>query len=185
MAFEAATNGVQSLVATEGIAIRNIRARDYQIGIDLKVEASRRSAVRDDPWPAGLYRSYFGVDFDLNQTGQYLVLLAGIAGDNPGAIVIGPNDRMYIQLVNKTDLTIRASIEMELYNRDAADTSKQYVMGSSILTGEFRGVYRATVLVFNESGTLKTSGFKARMSLIPLTSLYSNIAQSPLIEEFL
>ena len=172
MSFVASSNGIDSIAAAEGIAVRDLAGNRFSVGANLVVERVRSSPVILDPFPAGGPSiRYIGDGFTTQLSGLYLIEMEGTAGVLPGAMVAGPQDRIYMQFVDASgDNDILASIPMKLYSRAAISDQVLSVDGAYAVQCVKGRTYRMAYSAFNMSETMVVSGFKFTMSMIPLTS---------------
>jgi hypothetical protein len=172
MALVPAANGVEAVIAAEGIRIVDTGGNRFRIGIDVQQEIATQSAVFVGPWPVGYSEQTITGDISLDYSGLYLFLTTLSAGLNVGPIVAGPDDRFCVSVKNMTDDTIEAGTQavIKIYNRDPALNEVQAADSLGLFDADPEAVYRVLLQVYNVSGTLDTNGLQIRNLFTPLSS---------------
>ena len=176
MALVPAANGIDSLVADEGINVGDLGGGAFAVGLNVRILTSIVTGVIDDPWLNGYNTFDFGAPFATGFAGAMMVNVLAVSGLNPGQVIAGPDDRINVTIKKVADNVTVFSVPIKIYNRSGVDLVFQKFGGSSMFETTGEEALQAYLEIYNNSDNMECRGFQCILRLYPLSCLPPNAA---------
>ena len=170
MALVPVANGVDNVVAAEGIRVVDTGGNLFKIGLNVGTELTLVGDLLAGAIAPGLLQQNLGDAFNPTYEGEYIVRVRCFLGLGPGAIVAGPDDRFCILLQEVVSGDIVSSVQIPIYNRAAGDAVPQLFNAIAKADISYANQYQAILSMYNPSGTLSIPAGELAFSLSPLCS---------------